>query len=298
MVISILMRCHSSRPADRPIGLFDSGLGGLTVLRELERLMPAERFIYLGDTARLPYGTKGSSTITRYAVECASFLLRHDIKALVVACNTASSVALTELRESMPCDVIGTIEPAVARAVAVTQRGSIGVIGTDATVGSGSYPRAIAAISPSIEVVSEPCPLFVPLVEQGMFDGEIVDKVVELYLSKFDLSRIDTLILGCTHYPLLQGAIQRYVGSGVTLVDSAHPIAHELGLILDERGLRASPEVQPSSAFYVTDEVSRFNRLAAHLLGKEQVTAVRTDELVVDTERPIAPRGDVTIQQQ
>jgi len=291
------MGIDSTSAAHRPIGLFDSGLGGLTVLRELERLMPDERFVYLGDTARLPYGTKGAATITRYALECASFLLRHDIKALVVACNTASSIALSALREAMPCDVIGTIDPAVARAVAVTARGGIGVIGTDATIASGAYERAIAAIAPRCTVVSHACPLFVPVVEQGMFDGEIVDKIIELYLSKFDFTQIDTLILGCTHYPLLKSAIARYVGTSVTLVDSAYPIAHELGRILEESGRLAQRRVvRAPASFFVTDEVSRFNRLAALLLGKESVTAVRTEELADDITAEQSSSPDVTIQ--
>ena len=285
------MSCADVNRADRPIGLFDSGLGGLTVLRELERLMPAERFVYLGDTARLPYGTKGVATITRYSSECADFLLKHHVKAIVVACNTASSVALPTLRANLPCDVIGTIDPAVSCAVAATKRGGIGIVGTDATIGSGAYERAIQSVSPAVEVVSVACPLFVPLVEQGMFDGEIVEKVVELYLSRFDLARIDTLILGCTHYPLLKGAIQRYVGSAVTLIDSGYPIALELGRMLEERDLRASAHGERGgSTFFVTDEVSRFNRLAALLLAKESVSAIQTADL--SAEGPPVPRQD------
>lgn len=285
------MQTALTQKKERPIGLFDSGIGGLTVLRELERLMPEERFIYLGDTARLPYGTKGAATITRYSLECAGFLLRHDIKALVIACNTASSIALPALRGALPCNVIGTIEPAVMSAVANSKRGSIGVIGTDATIGSGAYERAIAAINPAVEVVSVACPLFVPLVEQGMFEGEIVEKVVELYLAKFDFSRIDTLILGCTHYPLLKGALQRYVGSDVVLIDSGYPIALELGRILDEQELRATHFLarREAGSFFVTDEVGRFNRLAALLLGKERVTAIRTDELAAGGDLLSAP---------
>lgn len=290
------MQTHSSSRRERPIGLFDSGLGGLTVLRELQRSLPDERFVYLGDTARLPYGTKGSSTIMRYALECASFLLRHDIKALVVACNTASSIALSMLRETIPCHVIGTIDPAVARAVAVTQRGGIGVIGTDATIASGAYERALAAAAPGCEVSSIACPLFVPIVEQGMLDGEIVEKIVELYLSKFDLGRIDTVILGCTHYPLLKDAIARFLGSGVTLVDSGYPIAQELGRTLDEGGLRAGPRsVRSAPSFFVTDEVSRFNRLATILLGNETVTAIRTEELVDDVACAESVTRDLTV---
>ncbi|MFM1846977.1 MAG: glutamate racemase [Pseudomonadota bacterium] len=259
--------------------------------------MPAERFIYLGDTARLPYGTKGAATITRYSSECAGFLLRHRIKALVIACNTASSLALPTLQGELPCDVIGTIEPAVTAAVASTKRRGIGVIGTDATIASGAYERSIKALDPAVEVFSVSCPLFVPLVEQGMFEGEIVEKVVELYLGKFDLSRIDTLVLGCTHYPLLKGVIQRYVGSGITLVDSAYPIAQELGRILDERGLRASTSAEQGGAsFYVTDEVSRFNRLAAILLGKERVTAICTAELAAEGATIEPPPLAVAIQ--
>lgn len=266
-----------------PIGLFDSGLGGLTVLRELGRLLPGERFLYLGDTARLPYGTKGAATIVRYARECARFLLERHVKALVIGCNTASAVALDILRAELPCVVIGTIEPAVEAAIARTTTGGIVVIGTDATVASGAYERAIAARAPHIAVVSKACPLFVPLVEQGMFEGEIVDRVIELYLGEIDFSRFDSLILGCTHYPLLKKALRAKVGGSVSIIDSAVPIAHELERVLGEAGLRR-PSGLPrgSHSFFTTDEIGRFNRLAALLLEDEPVTAVKIEDLALE----------------
>lgn len=269
-----------------PIGLFDSGLGGLTVLRELSRLLPEERFLYLGDTARLPYGTKGHATIQRYAAECARFLVERKIKALVVACNTASAVALESLQRELPCVVIGTIEPAVSAAVTQTTTGGIAVIGTDATVASGAYERAIAAVAPQIAVVSKACPLFVPLVEHGMFDGDIVERVIDLYLGEIDFNRYDTLVLGCTHYPLLKRAIRGRIGAGVTIVDSAAPIARRLEAILGEAGLRR-PAGAPRGGhtFFATDEVSRFNHLASVLLEDAAVTAVRIEDLVRAEER-------------
>jgi len=265
-----------------PIGLFDSGLGGLTVLRELARLLPEERFLYLGDTARLPYGTKGATTIVRYARECARFLVERNVKALVIACNTASSVGLDILREELPCVVIGTIEPAAEAAIARTTTGGIAVIGTDATVASGAYERAIAARAPHLTVISKACPLFVPLVEQGMFEGEIVERVVELYLGEIDFSRFDTLILGCTHYPLLKKAIRAKVGGSVSIIDSAVPIAHELERVLGAADLcRPSGLPRGSHTFFATDEIGRFNRLAAILLENEPVTAVKVEELAL-----------------
>jgi len=258
-----------------PIGLFDSGLGGLTVLRELTRAFPRRDFVYLGDTARTPYGSKGAATIVRYARECARFLQTYEIGALVVACNTASSVALAGLQAEFPGLVIGTIEPAVEEALRTTRSGVIAVIGTEGTIASGEYERQIRLRAPEAEIISQSCPLFVPLVEHGHLAGEIVEKVVAHYLRPLDFSRIDTLILGCTHYPLLMEAIRAEVGPAVHLVDSARPIAASL------RPALADGEAGPggSRRFFVTDAVSRFNHLARLFLEGEAVTAVQVEDL-------------------
>ena len=275
----------NSLPANCPpaIGLFDSGLGGLTVLQELRRALPHERFVYLGDTARTPYGAKSASTIERYSVECARFLLRHNLKFLVVACNTASAVALRQLEEICPCPVIGTIGPAVAAALAVSKTRKIGVIGTRATIASGVYERALQQIgsnngaSSPIEVSSVPCPLFVPLVEEGITSGEIVDQVIALYLSELRSAGVDTVILGCTHYPLLAPALQRFFGDQVSLVACSEAIAAEVALSIG-RAAGAAEQVG-GCQYFATDEVSRFNVLAQQFLGGEQLTAAHIEEL-------------------
>ena len=256
----------------RPIALFDSGLGGLTVLSELRRALPHEQFIYLGDTARTPYGTKSPETVQRYALECARFLLQFEIKALVVACNTASALALQELRNEVPVPVIGAVEPAVRQAIRVSESGRVLVLATNGTIASGVYEKTFAENAPKIKVLSKACPLFVPLVENGLLSGSIVEQVVELYLSEINFSDIDTIVLGCTHYPFLRNVIQNYVGGHIKLVDSAVPIAGELSTLL-----RIPPATQMATPkpvqYFVTDEVSRFNYLASALLEGEVVQA-------------------------
>lgn len=274
----------ASRNDNRPIGVFDSGLGGLTVLKELQAMLPGERLIYLGDTARTPYGSKGAQTIVRYSDECAKFLLRHEVKLLVVACNTASSIALSYLKESCPCPVIGTIEQAVRSALRNARRNRIGIIGTEATIASGAYQKRLQELAPQVTVLSQACPLFVPLVEQGMFSGEIVDKVIEHYLAGMRSEGVDALVLGCTHYPLLSAALGKYFGDEVAIVECAKAIAEEVGEILSAQGLRASTSQQSSRGpFFVTDEVSRFDRLAALLLGESMSNAKKVE--LVSAER-------------
>lgn len=251
------------------IGIFDSGLGGLTVLREIRRRCPAADLVYLGDTARTPYGSKSVPTIQQYARECARFLMSQEINLLVVACNTASSVALVQLSQEMPFPVVGTIEPAVRSALSVWRGGTIGVIGTDATIASGVYEQMLIGANSSIQVVSRSCPLFVPLVEQGMVQGDIVERVVDLYLKSFRDRPIDTLILACTHYPLLKPVLQQYLGVGVSIVECSTAIA--------DRCLESAPASRASSGggvrYFVTDTPSRFNYLARELLGEGPVSA-------------------------
>jgi glutamate racemase len=247
----------------RPIGIFDSGIGGLTVLAALQRRLPGERFVYLGDTARLPYGTKSADTVIRYALRAAAFLAGHGIKMLVVACNTASAAALPALEDAMDVPVVGVVDPGARAAVAVTS-GEVGVIGTESTVASGAYPRAVHHLSPGVEVVARPCPLFVPLVEEGWFDHPVTREVARLYLEPFAGGRIDTLILGCTHYPLLRPAIAAAVGGGVRLVDSAEAVAAEVVEILGRTGM-GSPDAG-SLRILVTDAASRVTRIARLIL--------------------------------
>jgi len=196
---------------ENPIGIFDSGVGGLTVLKEISKLISTENIVYLGDTARVPYGIRSAETVVKYSIECADFLFKKQIKMLVVACNTSSSVSLHVLRERFPIPVIGVIEPGVRAALKVTKNGKIGIIGTEATVQSESYAKKIKSLNPNIEVISIACPLFVPLVEDGILEGTIAELVVERYLKDMKNSGIDTLILGCTHYPLLKKKLFRNI---------------------------------------------------------------------------------------
>lgn len=265
---------------EKSIGVFDSGIGGLTVLKELKLAMPNEKFVYLGDTARTPYGSKGYETIVRYSKECAAFLLKENIKLLVVACNTASSLALASLVKDVPCPVVGTIEHAVSTALKVTKNKKVGVIGTEATIASGVYQNYLQSNDSQVEVKASACPLFVPLVEQGMFSGKIVDSIVEYYLDSFRNENIDTLILGCTHYPLLKDAIERFFNFNISVVECSKAIAMDVKARLEEmRSLNNESELQKIDALYVTDGVSRFNQLATFFLGGERVNAIKVDSL-------------------
>ena len=247
----------------RPIGIFDSGIGGLTVLASLQRRLPGERYIYLGDTARLPYGTKSAETVVRYALRAADFLAGHGIKMLVVACNTASAAALPALEQAMTIPVVGVVTPGARAAVAGTS-GSVGIIGTESTVASGAYLRAVHALRPEVEVVARACPLFVPLAEEGWWDHPVTREVARLYLEPFTGGRVDTLILGCTHYPLLRGAIAATVGDRVRLVDSAEAIAGEVAELVAKGGLAAPPAA--GLRLLVTDAAARITRIARLIL--------------------------------
>jgi glutamate racemase len=247
----------------RPIGIFDSGIGGLTVLAALQRRLPGECYIYLGDTARLPYGTKSAETVVRYALRAAEFLADHGVKMLVVACNTASAAALPALEEAMTIPVVGVVAPGARAAVARTS-GSVGIIGTESTVASGAYLRAVHALRPEVEVLARACPLFVPLAEEGWWDHPVTEEVARLYLEPFGGGRVDTLILGCTHYPLLRHAIARAVGPGVGLVDSAEAVAGEVAEALS-RGT-PTPPAAGSLRLLVTDAAARITRIARLIL--------------------------------
>jgi glutamate racemase len=259
-----------------PIGIFDSGVGGLTVYRALHEHLPNERFVYLGDTARVPYGTKSLATVERYAVENAQFLAARGIKLLVVACNTASALALPEIRKSLEIDVVGVIGPG-ARA-AVHRRGKvIGVIATESTVQSRAYTSAIKKADESATVIERACPLFVPLAEEGWGDNDVARTIAETYLHDLR-AKIDTLVLGCTHYPILREVIQETLGESVELIDSGEATAVEVKSLLKEKHL--ARETPPSGAlerqlcddldhFYVTDAAERFARVAERFLGSK-----------------------------
>lgn len=262
-------------PAALPIGVFDSGVGGLTVLRALAERLPHESFLYLGDTARLPYGTKTGDTVVRYSVQCAGRLVERGIKALVVACNTASSVALPALAQRYPgLPVLGVVEPGAEAACLASSQGRIAVIATEGTVRGGAYRNALLARRPEAEVTQLACPLFVALAEEGWVDGEVVDAVAHRYLdAAFGAATApDTLLLGCTHFPVLAPALQRVVGPGVTLVDSAATTAAATVRLLAKHGLALdAPATADRFRFLATDGLARFARVGTTFLGRELV---------------------------
>ena len=257
------------------IGIFDSGLGGLTVQSELTKLLPAEDTVYLGDTAHVPYGTKSSETVTRYSLEIAEFLSGLNIKLLVVACNTASAYAIDRLTEVLDIPVIGVIEPGARMAVETTATNKIGIIGTEGTIKSGAYAEAVKRIDPEIEVHMKACPLFVPLAEEGFLDNRIAELTAKEYLTEFTRLDIDTLVLGCTHYPLLKGVISRTLGADVRLIDSAEATALEVGQVLRVQGLLSDDKAgaKATHSFYVTDSPKRFMSVGRNFLHNNPVPA-------------------------
>jgi glutamate racemase len=218
---------HNDEIASRPIGVFDSGIGGLTVVKALREVLPAENIVYLGDTARLPYGNKSPGTVERYSLEIADMLMQQNAKVIVVACNSASSVALPALERTVPVSVIGVIRPGAEAAIAATRSGHIGVIGTRATIKSGAYEKTLRELNDQVRVTSLACPLLVPLIEEGWLDDELTDRTLSRYLDPLLTDGIDTLVLGCTHYPLLSRAIERVLKGQIRLVDSARNCSYE-----------------------------------------------------------------------
>ena len=259
-----------------PIGIFDSGVGGLTVYRALHERLPNERFVYLGDTARVPYGTKSLGTVERYAVENAKFLAAHGIKMLVVACNTASALALPAIRKAVNVDVVGVIEPGARAAIAIASDKRIGVIATEATVQSHAYRQAISSVDKAAEVIERACPLFVSLAEEGWSDTTVARDVARQYLTGLNQQTISALVLGCTHYPILRDVISETVGNGVSLIDSGEATAAEVKTLLKQSGLTHSDTsalyeerhlCDDLDHFYVTDAASRFAKVAERFLG-------------------------------
>lgn len=270
---------HPPDPS-RPIGVFDSGVGGLTVLRALHARLPNEGTIYLGDTARVPYGTRSPQTILRYALNNARFLMEAaPIKLLVVACNTVSAVALDALAEALPVPVVGVVEPGARVAAAATHSGRVAVIGTRGTIRSGAYQRALGvAADGGVDVVARPCPLLVPLAEEGWEEDAVARAVVRRYIGDLPSLGVDTLVLGCTHYPLLEAAIAEVVGPGVRLVDSGRAAADVVATRLAEAGLLApAAAAPPLRRCYVTDLPEAFDEVASRFLGGGHVAPEQVD---------------------
>lgn len=251
-----------------PIGVFDSGVGGLTVAREIMRHLPNENIVYFGDTARVPYGSKSKDNIIRYSRQIINFLMTKDVKAIVIACNTASAQALDVVQKEYPIPIIGVVEPGARAALDVTEAKKIGVIGTEGTVRSGMYEKVIQGIQPDVEVMTKACPLFVPLVEEGFKDHHVTEEIIDFYLASMKESDIDALILGCTHYPLLRSKIMEYVGDKIKLVNPAYETAMDLRNLLQENDME-NPDIEGdhgSYSFYVSDAADKFKQFANSIL--------------------------------
>lgn len=254
-------------PSTSPIGVFDSGIGGLTVAHAIMRQLPHESIVYFGDTARVPYGPKSPDTVRRYSREISAYLRGQGVKAIVVACNTATAHALPVLREELSVPVVGVVEPGARAAVRATRDGHIGVIGTAGTVRSGAYERAIRDLNPAARVTARACPLLVPLVEEGWIDHPVTVQVAREYLAPLLDDGIDALVLGCTHYPLLKSVLCRLLGPDVELIDSAAETAAEIGRVLRDRGLEAPPDATPEHRFVASDDPLQFLQLGQRFLG-------------------------------
>lgn len=256
------------------IGVFDSGMGGLTVLKEITAALPRHDTVYLGDTARVPYGVRSADTIKRYARENADFLVAQGISSLVVACNTATAVALDDLKARLPIPVIGVVEPGARRAAAAAPRGVIAVLATEATVRSGAYERAIHAIAPDARVVGRACPMFVPLAEEGWTANDVARATAEIYLADLAAEKLDAAVLGCTHYPLLRETIASVLGARVEVIDSAHSTAADIMRLV---GPPPAGDAAPVRRFFVTDAPDRFARLGARFLGAPLTDVTHVD---------------------
>ena len=262
---------------ESPIGIFDSGVGGLTVVSELFRILPQEDIIYFGDTAHLPYGSKSKEAVTRFSLNIVNFLKAQKVKIIIVACNTASSFALSALREKIDLPVIGVIEPGAQAAIDSTRNFKIGIIGTEGTIKSRAFEEALKKINRNVKVFSQACPLFVPLVEEGWLDEPETSQIAEKYLSPLKDKGIDTLILGCTHYPLLKELLSRIMGQGVSLIDTAEATAKAVKKSLREKNLLRKVNHKPVYKFFVSDDPEKFLQLGMRFLGKGIDKAERVD---------------------
>jgi len=254
--------------ADQPIGVFDSGIGGLTVVRSLKEILPSEEIVYLGDTARLPYGTKSAETIRRFAHEDTEFLIERQVKMVIVACHSATSAALPFLKKDYKLPIIGVIEPGARAAVKLTANRRIGVIGTPATISAGEYERAILAVDPNVRVIAKSTPLFVSLVEEGWVDRPVTHQIIAEYLTSFKQDKIDTLLLGCTHYPLLAPALDRFFEHKVKLVDSGDETAQTAHEVLEKMKLLRPSSHKGGCRFYLTDLSPNFRTIGERFLGE------------------------------
>lgn len=257
--------------SNAPLGVFDSGLGGLTVVRAIREALPNEHVVYLGDTARVPYGTRGADTVVRYAVGCTHHLVQRGVKAVVIACNTVSAVAPDRLRAEFDLPILGVIEPGAKAAVAATRSGKIGVLATAGTISSGAYPRAVATLSTRVETIGQAAPLLVPLAEEGWTEGEVPRLAARKYLASLAEANVDVVVLGCTHYPLLRNVIEEeakgLMGHEVSIVDSGHAAAKDVSAFLKERGLLNTSSAPPTTKLLVTDRPRSFAETAARFLG-------------------------------
>jgi glutamate racemase len=261
----------------RPIGVFDSGIGGLTVVREILKRVPHEEVVYFGDTARVPYGSKSNRVVEKFAMQDIFFLLQKDVKLLVAACHTVSSVALDNLVATLHLPLLGVVEPGIRAALEVTVNNRIGVIGTRATVNSGTYERKIKERREDVTVVSRACPLFVPLAEEGWLDGPVTRSVAEIYLKPLMDERIDTLILGCTHYPLLKPVVKEILGSSVTVIDSAEETAELVGRRIKVLSIENNGAGEPDHTFFVSDIPHMFQEVGERFLGMSLGHVERVD---------------------
>lgn len=263
-----------------PVGVFDSGLGGLTVVREIIRELPDENIVYFGDTARVPYGCKSKDTIIHYTEQILNFLKTKKVKAIVVACNTVSAYALESVRAKVDVPIIGVVKPGARVATKATKNRRIGVIGTEGTVRSGMYAEYIHELDPSVLVFQKPCPLFVPLVEEGMWEDPVMTEMAKRYTAVLKEENVDTLIMGCTHYPLIRKTLQEVMGDEITLVNPAHETALELRKVLNEKGIARginAPVSREPYRFYVSDGPERFHDFASRVLRFDIPLPTKTD---------------------
>lgn len=262
---------------NRPIGVFDSGLGGLTVVKEIMSCLPRENIVYFGDTARIPYGTRSSETVIKYSIQCIRFLISQGIKMVVIACNTASSTSLEVVQKMFDIPIIGVIEPGAQGVVKATKNGRVGVIGTEGTIRSGAYVRAIHSKNPDIKIYSTACTLFVPLAEEGWGDTEIAFLTAQKYLCSMNKENIDTMVLGCTHYPLLINAIRKAVGDNVKLVNPAEETAREVKRVLEQNDMLNQQQREAEYSFFVSDFGQKFKEIGSRFLGKNIELAKKVD---------------------